>query len=91
MHHLDQTVLPREVLIASGPNLFFVDIPDAVDPRWNKLAHLGVLCSRSITLYQRQLKALALIPVNNTTTKAATKAAYAGLQSSMSGPNFKLK
>lgn len=91
MHHLDQTVLPREVLIAAGPNLFFVDIPDAVDSRWDKLAHLGVLCSRSVTLYRRQLKALALLPVNDTTTKAATEAAYAGLQSSMSGPSVRVK
>jgi hypothetical protein len=92
MHRLDQTVLPRELLKSAGPNLFFVDIPDAVDLRWNKLTHLGVLCSRSVTLYRRQLKALALLPVNDsTTTKAATEAAYAGLQSSMSGPSVRVK
>lgn len=92
MHCLDQTVLPRELLKSAGPNLFFVDIPDAVDLRWNKLTHLGVLCSRTVTLYRRQLKALALLPVNDSTTiKAATEAAYTGLQSSMSGPSARVK
>jgi hypothetical protein len=91
MHHLGQTVLPREVLIAAGPNLFFVDIPDADDHRWKKLTHLGVLCSRSVTLYRRQLKALARLPVNDTTTKSSTEAAYAGLQSSMSRTSVRVK
>jgi hypothetical protein len=91
MRHLDQTVLPREVLIAAGPNLFFIDIPDAVDLRWDKLKHLGVLCSRSMTLYRRQLRVLAKLPVNGATTKASTEASYSGLQSSMSGPSAKVQ
>lgn len=87
---LDQTMLPRDTLMAAAPNIVPLDIPDGAGPRWNKLAHLGVLCSRTLTLYRRQLRRLSYLNVVDTTT-AAADAAYAGLQSSLSGVNAQVK
>jgi hypothetical protein len=83
---LRETILPRQSLKVAAPNLPFVDIPNPENARWNELAIFGVITRENSTLYQRELKALALLPVNNMTTRPAVEAVYAGLQSSLSGP-----
>ena len=88
---LSETILPREPLRAAAPNLPFIDIPDPDNTGWNKLAVFGVLTWKSSTLYLRELKALALLPVDNTTTRPAADAVYAGIQSSLSDPDIQIK
>jgi hypothetical protein len=88
---LGNTILPRESLKVAAPHLPFVDIPDPDNTRWNKLALFGVLIRESSTLYLCELKALALLPVHSTMTRAAVDAVYAGLQSSLSGPDSQIR
>ncbi|KAN0099174.1 hypothetical protein V8E51_012949 [Hyaloscypha variabilis] len=88
---LRKTILPRQSLKVAAPNLPFVDIPDPENTHWNHLAIFGVLTRENTTLYQRELKALAVLPVNNMRTRPAVEAVYAGLQSSLSGPNNQIR
>jgi hypothetical protein len=80
---LDKTVLPLGALKVAGPNLPFIDIPEPNDRRWLKFSTFGVLTDLSTGFYLRQLKALAALPVTDSTSKLAVRAVYTGLESSI--------
>jgi hypothetical protein len=56
---LRQTVLPLDELKQIGTELPFLDIPDPEDQRWLEFSKFGVITTKNMQLYLRQLQATA--------------------------------
>lgn len=60
---MNQTVLPLSRLKAAANLLPFIDVPNRTDPQWLQLVQFGVIVQETLTLYLRQLKAIAKQPL----------------------------